>query len=177
MIGEATTEADKVSSENMILGPGDLLARMRQGIKETYMIHLRGYEIPVRVLSCSEVSQIRNAALRDQKVTGVDDAEKNLSVMKMTLERSSTPQGSAPALPRKVIDLLSIDELNYLYDEYIRVMEELNPSIEHIEPERFQAFVDALKKNSISEKGLSMPVLRAICRAYVALILELENRS
>lgn len=156
----------------------DLLLRMRAGTKEVHEIHMRDLTIPVRVLSIDEVNNIRRSSIVETQKKAGDDTDKNLTVQKLTLKLASTlVKNGAPLLSDKLLSLLSVDEVNYLYEEYIKVMDSVNPSIETIDPEVFRNLVDALKKNNVTWKDLSLRQLRGICTAFVDLIQRLENQA
>lgn len=156
----------------------ELLAKMRQGKKDIHEIRMGNMVIPVRVLSCDEVATIRREAIRKTAMSQGDETDKNLQIQKLTLTLASTvSRGQAPFLGDKIMGLMTLDELTFLYDEYIRVMETVNPAVEHIQPDIFRGIVDALKKNAASPKDLSLLQLRAICSAYVDLIQRQESQT
>lgn len=147
----------------------DLLARLRQGVKDVHQIELRGTVIPVRVLSADEMNRIRQEALKDTAISGGDETDKNLRVQKNTLILASTvPVGSGPMLAERVLGMLSVDEITFLFEQYIHVLDRVNPSLETISTEEFQALVVALKKKSISTRDLSLRQLRGTCYHFVA---------
>ncbi len=153
----------------------EIVAKMRAGKKEVHEIKMGPLSIPVRVLSCDEVAAVRREAIKFATIMGGDDTDKNLAIQKSTLKLASTlTKGGAPMLSDKVLALLSLDEMSYLYEEFIKVMDTVNPALEHITPEIFRMIVDALKKNTASARDLSMLQLRAICTAYVDLIQRQE---
>lgn len=156
----------------------DILQKMRDGVKEVYEIHMRQMTIPVRVLSVDEVNAIRKDSIRNSALSQGDDTDKNVHIQKTTLKLASTiTKGGGPILGDKLLGFLTVDEINYLYEEYIKVLDTVNPSLETIPPEEFRRLVDALKKNLVSSKELSIRQLRAICTAYADLIQRQENRS
>lgn len=125
----------------------DLLVKMRAGIKEIYEIRLRDLVIPVRIISCDEVNAVRREAIRQTAIKQGDETDKNVEVQKTVLKIASTvTKGGAPLLGDKLLTLLSLDEITYLYDEYIKVMDVVNPSLETIPPDQFNLLVETLKK-------------------------------
>jgi hypothetical protein len=159
-----------------IMKAEDILAQLRAGVKETYEISLRSARIPVRILSVDEVNKIRAEAKKLAAIAGGDDTDQNLAIQKLTLSMATqVPKNTAPILSEKVLSMLTVDELSSLFNEFINVMERVNPSIEHISPEEFRALVDALKKNAITVKELSLRQKDAICIAYQDLIQRQEN--
>ena len=148
-----------------------LLAKMRAGTQEVYEIEMRELKIPVRVLSIDELSAVRRDAIQKVSMQMGDDTDKALHTQKAVLRLASTlVPNSAPMLADKLLSRLGVDEINFLYNEYIAIMDRVNPALETIQPEQFRALVDALKKNTMSAKDLSLHQLRAICTAFQELI-------
>jgi hypothetical protein len=156
----------------------DLLAKMRAGTKEVYEIRCRDLVIPVRILSVDEVNAIRrDALLHVTKIQG-DKVDENLERQKVALKLASTLKpGTAPILSDRLLSLMTVDEITYLYNEYIRVMDTVNPTLETMTDEQFRVLVDALKKKVITPRDCSLHQLREICTAFVDLILRLESQS
>jgi hypothetical protein len=154
-----------------IITAQDMLAKLRQGVEETYEVRMRGANIPVRVLSGTEINTARQAAKKATLLGKGDETDMNFEVQKNILMLASqVPAGDAPTLSRKVLDALTIDEVNFLYSEYIAVMDRVNPSLEQLDPEEFRSLVEALKKSLLTSKDLSLRQLRAICGAFQELI-------
>lgn len=146
----------------------DIVSKLRQGVRETYQIEMRGAVIPVRVLSADEMNRIRQQAIKDNAVAGGDETDKNLKVQEATLVLASqVPAGSAPMLSQRVLKMLTVDEITYLFEQYIGVLQRVNPSLDTISADEFRALVDALKKKSVSPKDLSLRQLRGICSHFV----------
>jgi hypothetical protein len=166
-----------MDSHPKIIQAEDILAQLRAGVKETHEIVLRSARIPVRILSIDEVNKIRAEAKKLAMISGGDETDQNLQIQKLTLQLATqVPKNTAPILSEKVLALVTLDELTTLFNEYINVMERVNPSIEHIPPEGFRSLVDALKKNAITVKDLSLRQKDAICNSYVDLIQRQENQ-
>lgn len=146
------------------------LKRLRAGTKEVYEIAIRSFKIPVRILSIDEVNLIRRDAIKTAHLQAGDDVDKNVNIQRTTLAMASTITKNVPLLSDKLLGMMSVDEINHLYNEYIAVMENVNPSLETISEEVFRALVEGLKKNTVSSKDLSLHQLRAICTAYQDLI-------
>ena len=156
----------------------DILQKMRDGVKEVYEIRMRQMTIPVRILAIDEVNAIRNESIRHSALSQGDETDKNVHIQKTTLKLASNiTKGGGPILGDKLLGLLTVDELNYLYEEYIQILDTVNPSLETIPATEFRAMVDALKKNLVSSKELSIRQLRAICTAYVDLIQRQDNQT
>lgn len=156
----------------------ELLAKARAGTQEIHTISLRDLTIPVRVLSIDEINAIRRQAAMNSAMRQGDETDRNLETQKTVLRMATTVKvGGVPMLPEKLMNLFSMDELKYLYEEYLAIMDTVNPSLEFMSPEQFRALVDALKKNTISSKELSFRQLRAISIAYVDLLQRLDAQD
>lgn len=156
----------------------DILARMRVGTKEVYELRMREMMFPVRVITMDEQAAVRREAIAHTAKMGGDETDRNCHIQQSTLKLASTiTKGGAPLISDSLLAKMSLDEVRYLYDEYIRVMDTVNPSLEMIPPEQFRALVDALKKNTLGARDLSLLQLRAICTAFAELILQLESQA
>lgn len=156
----------------------DILARMRQGVKTTGLIRLRGFEVPVRVLSITESNSLRKEGIRTATTENGDEIDKNIAIQKATLRLASTLNpGSAPILLDKALDAMTIDELNHLYNEYVKFMDDVNPSFEMMPSDQVNALTEALKKNSVSARDLSLRDLRVVCSMFAELIQTMENQD
>lgn len=160
-----------------IITAEDIIAKMRAGIREVHEISFRELKIPVRVLSIDEINRIRHMAKQSVMLTkDGDQTDANVAMQKITLQMASQMPQQAPLLGEKVLSLMTVDEVNYLYNEYIRIMDSVNPSLETMSETRFREMVEALKKKEISSNDLSIPQLKAICSSFVDLILKLEHQ-
>lgn len=155
----------------------DLLKKMRAGINEVHDVKFRDLTIPLRVLSQDEYNTIRRNAKITNETNGGDETDFNIMMQKMALIRASEVRPGTPGvLSEKLLSRLTNDELAFIYGEYVRVNDMVNPNIEAMSEEQFRMVVDALKKNTISSRDLSLPQLREICTAFVDLILRLEEQ-
>jgi hypothetical protein len=161
-----------------ILSTEDLLAKMREGIKEVHEIRMRSAVFPVRVLSVDEVNAIRREAIRVTATTGGDETDSALCVQKATLKLASTLNlGGVPSVTDKMLSMMNLDEVLYLYNEYIRVMDSVNPNLDFIPPEKFKELVEALKKNIVSPRDCSLLQLRVICSVFRDLIQRQDSQD
>lgn len=165
------THAPKISTAE------EMLAKMRAGVKEVYDIRVRDLVLPVRVLSVDEMNAIRHEA-KKKAILG-DEVDRALAIQKSTLLLASTigGKGAVPTLSEKFLGLLSTDEINHLYNEYIKILDDVNPSLQTIPPEEFRALVDAVKKKALTSKDCSLHQLKAIFSAFQDLILKLETQK
>lgn len=156
----------------------DILKKMRAGIDEVHEIRLREMRFQIRVLSQDEFNQIRRDAKMETDTNGGDETDKNVRIQKMVLIRASAVKLGTPGkITDKLLSRLNQDEMEFLYNEYVRVMDNMNPNIEAMTVEQFRLIVDALKKKTITSRDLSLPQLREVCGAFVDLIERLENQQ
>lgn len=160
-----------------IITAEDLLAKMRKGTKDTHEIKMREFIVNVRVLSIDEMNAVRQDSYRTALAVKGDDIDKNLITQKTILKMASTTDKSdkMPVLSDKLLSMLTTDEINYLYDEYIKILDSVDPAVEKISSEAFRELVDCLKKNTLSVNDLSIRQLKAICLSYVEEISQKDN--
>lgn len=160
-----------------IITAEDLLAKMRAGTKEIHEIKMRDFVLMVRVLSVDEMNLVRRDAYKTALAMSGDDTDKNLIMQKsiLKLASSSSASDNVPMLSDRLLSMLTTDEIGHLYDEYIAVLDSVNPALETITHEAFRELVDSLKKNLLSAKDLSIRQLRVICSSYVDLISQKDN--
>jgi hypothetical protein len=175
MSGHSPTE--RPSTAPVIFSAEDILAKMRDGVKSTSEIRLRKMSFPVRILSIDETNAIRREAIREAKLGNGDEVDRNLAIEKSTLMLASTPPGGGPGLPDKVLGLLTVDELHHLYNEYVKIMDDVNPAVEDITQEQVKALVEAIKKNSVSARDLSLWQLRVIFSLFQDAVQRAETQD
>lgn len=158
--------------------PEEFVAGLRMGKQKVGRIKMGIKEIPVRVLSCDEINAIRHEGMAYQARIHGDETDKNLFIQKSTLmNASSVTHTSAPVLSEPILKHLTLDEISYLYEEYIQFMDGVNPGLEQISPERFRELVELLKKNISSWRDCTMPERRAIFTAFVELIQRPDTQT
>jgi hypothetical protein len=157
----------------------DRLAKFREGARYAGSLSFRGQVVHFRVLSRSEEMEIRRKAITASMHYGGDETEKNNFIQMSTLQLASTPVGPSkvPSLPIALLDKMTSDELKFLYDEYIKIMDDANPSIERIGTEEFRSLVDLVKKNGVGSRDLSLKQLRAIFIAFQDLIQRVDFQT
>lgn len=164
-------------AENLVSAE-DLLAKLRAGTKEVYEIKMRQLTIPVRMLSLDERLEIRHRCQIENAKMGGDQANLASLVQKQILRyAASLSDGSPGVLSDRLLAMLTLDEIIHLYNEYQKVCEEVNPSLEQMQPEQFQALVDAAKKNSVGPSDLSLPQLRAVFLSWQDLIQRMDIQT
>ena len=79
-----------------------------------------------------------------------------------TLEAASAIVAGVPALPATLLCKMTPDELDYLYRQYIAVMERVNPSLELMPREEVEAHVEQVKKSPEPHSALTALSLREL---------------
>jgi hypothetical protein len=165
------TPMNRDKEQKIIMRAEDILAQMRKGIQETYEIRLRGALIPVRVLTVTEMNDARREGLSAAIAIKGDETDKNLFQQKTILKLASTiVKGAGPMLSDKLLDMLSADELDFIYREYINIVDRVNPDMEQMTEEEFRHLVDMVKKNTMTSRECTLRQLRVIFTAYQDLI-------
>lgn len=154
-----------------------LLAQLRAGTKETYEIKMRELSVPVRMLSLDERLEIRNRCIVQARKVGGDEAYIASITQKEILKLASSLNNGQPGvLSERLLNMLTLDEIIFLYNEYQKICEQVNPSLEQMQPEQFQLLVQAIKKNSVTPNDLSIAQLRAVFLSYQDLIQSLDSQ-
>ena len=153
-----------------LISAEDLLAKMRAGVKEVYEIRIGQLIIPVRLLSIDEEIEIRNKMIAQNTRAGGDEVSLAALIQKETLRTATFIAKNQSSMPDRFFAEMRRDELTYIFNEYFRLLEEANPSLETMPPEQFMVLVDALKKNHVSVKELSIQQLYKVGSAFQELI-------
>lgn len=166
------TQANPVESVD------ERLARLRGGTKEQYVINFYTEQVHVRLLSIDEWNTVRKEA-RSERLEQNDSVEsEHVYMQKRVLELASTgANGKIPELPMKLLGKMSLEEVAFLYEEYMNIVDKMDPRLKFMSQEEFVALVAALKKNTMSSKDLSTRQLRAICTAYQDLIQRVGDQT
>lgn len=164
--------------EYKVITPADILANMRLGTKQVYSIFCRGQEFPVRLLSGDQVLKIRRDAMGVARSSGWDDVDRDYYQQKLTLiEATRMSDNDVPIISFEALKAWSLDEVIYVYEEYMRFCESVNPKLEALKPEELRVLIDAVKKNNLDVNNLSFRQLRAIFFSWQAIILEASTAS
>lgn len=159
-----------------LVTPEDLLSKMRAGVKMHHEIRMRDLVVPVRVLSIDEMNAVRRESVRMAIASG-DEVDKNVSIQKLTLQVASTPIGGGALLNEKFFKQITLDELAYLYEEYIKVLDDVNPGAETLTTEQVRELVGVVKKNTCSAKDCSLVQLKVIFSLFQDLIRKQETQG
>lgn len=146
------------------------LSEMRSGIEYRFPLECRKWRGAVRPLSAMEIIQTTDRvskALADLPPNERSDMKASLLLSMAQLELASTDDvGGTPALPQSLLAMMTPDEINHLWKQYVRVCDRVNPSFESLKPEDLAETVEALKKSSDKPSfltDLSISHLVAVC--------------
>lgn len=134
-----------------------ILDLMRAGVDYTFPVKIREFHIQLRPLTVSET--LSTASQVAEALKGVPESARNALtehcyLAKYTLEKASTPSPliNKPVLTHYIMDHMTADELVELFQQYVKIVEQVSPSIEHIGIEGVKKLVDQIKKNT--DEGL-----------------------
>lgn len=172
-----TMKRDGATNPQSIVSKADFLKLMRQGTKESYEFYVRGAKFTVRVLSIDEQTMVRRQAhLAMANVPGADETDINVEVQKSTL-RLATQIDGINSVPPQIFDAMTADEIGLVYDQWLKIMDDVNPSLQVMTEEQFRALVEAVKKKSYSSRDCTLLQLKAIFNAFQDLIIKLEEQQ
>lgn len=158
------------------IDPDEMLAKFRQGTSYEGVVQFRDGEVRFRILTRDEEMKIRREAIAHASKFGGDSAERDDYIEKFTLSAASTLNGQ-PSLPISLFKSFTSNEMDFLYDEYIKIRDDANPSLEKLTIDEFNALVDAVKKNAVGWKDLSLAQLRAIFSVFRDMIQKQETQE
>lgn len=128
------------------------LELMRSGIEASFEIGIREYRIKVRPLTTLEVIQATaDAAEAFEKLPEPQRLNITMSLMSAMYQlnrASSIDVGELGKLSLALMQMMSADEINSLWKQYIRVTDKVNPSLDSVSMEQLVSWTESLKKNS-----------------------------
>ncbi len=154
------------------------LLAMRAGSSYRIPVKLREFTVHLRPLTIDESNEVE-AEVRAQLKALPEDAQHSLKEhtirAKETLWRSSSssPGVQDCKLTPKVLGLMTNDELQALFKQYISVCDKVNPMLEEMPKERLDAILEHLKKNTPPQEvrsqliGLSFSDLVSVAGALL----------
>lgn len=155
------------------------LELMREGVEHNFEISVRKFKVRVRPLTNLEVIQATaGAADAFEKVPENQKISITLSLLNAMhqLEKSATKDvGEMTELPMTLLQMMSPDEVNHLWKQYVRVTDKVNPSFESVSAEQLLNWAEELKKNSEPESlltDLSISSLIGLCLHLAAQLRE-----
>jgi hypothetical protein len=149
---------------------------MRYGVEYSFPISCRRLTVQVRPLTNLEIIQATSmAAEAFQKLPPMQQISVTSSLLSAMhqLEKASAPDiNETPTLPMSVMQMMTPEEINHLWKQYVRVTDVVNPSFEFMSTDEFNKLVDDLKKSSdqLSQlTDLSISNLIGLARHLLAL--------
>jgi hypothetical protein len=148
---------------------------MRFGIDYSFEVECRRLKVRVRPLSSLEIVQTTTAA--GEAYQKLPEGQRisitaSLLLAMHQLEAASKPDiGDQATLPMSVMQLMTPDEVNHLWKQYVRVCDRVNPSLEEMPADEFNRLVEDLKKSSDQVSiltDLSISGLIQVCRHLLA---------
>jgi hypothetical protein len=137
------------------------LEAMRAGVDFKFRVNLRKYQLTLRPLSTVEYTNMISDVM--EKLQNIPEhlrsrLTENLLIAKETLKIASTPDvgSTVVGITDYILNLMTSDEIQYLYSEYVAVVDRVNPSLEEMSKEDVDRLVEDLKKKSVQEKELGL---------------------
>jgi hypothetical protein len=146
------------------------LDAMRDGVDYRFNITCRKFSVAVRPLTNLEVIQA-TAAAADAYESLPENQRSSISASLLSamhqLEKASSPDVGEPGrLTLAMLQMMTPDEVNHLWKQYVRVTDKVNPSFDMVGHEQLGEWADELKKNSDPLSlltDLSISSLIALC--------------
>lgn len=136
---------------NEVMSVEDQLAAMREGVKYHFPVQIRSWTCVLRPLSIDEMNEVITE-VRAQIRTSPEDTQHTLKENTVkaieTLWRASMsgPNRNDAKLHKKLLGMMTNDELMTLHKEYIRVCDAVNPMLDKMSAEEMERIIDYLKK-------------------------------
>ena len=151
----------------------DFLEQMRDGASMRYPVKLGTQTFWLRPLTVAERTSMMNILLQEisnlgpQKSTAYHEhtlvARETLKMASKESYDSTTPG----VISDYILDRLIEGELLYLYKEYVRIMDRVNPALENLSLEEIKSFIEAIKKKDMEPIELSSVQLANICQYLI----------
>lgn len=158
------------------------LELMRFGVDYKFTVRLRGFEIVFRPLTENETTRIADETtdyITSLKKEHQTDLKYSAVFANKTIQQAST---SAPGATDYQISELELtrctpDEVMFLFNEYNKCVDKVNPNIEKMSTEDLSKLVDDAKKNLLPMTALSSWQMENLCRALIEEIAQLGKSS
>ncbi len=149
-----------------------ILELMRHGVDYKFKVRLRGFEITFRPLSELETTQIADETrdfLLGLKEEHRTELKYSAVFANKTLQQAST---SAPGktdyqITEAVLVKCTPDEVMFLFNEYNKCVDKVNPSLEKMSVKDIEDLVDAAKKKALVMTELSFWQMENLCHALI----------
>lgn len=145
---------------------------MRFGVDYKFKVRLRSFEIVFRPLSELETTQIADETrdyLLGLKEEHRTDLKYSAVFANKTLQQAST---SAPGktdyqITEAILIKCTPDEVMFLFNEYNKCVDKVNPSLEKMTVEDLEKLVEDAKKKALVMTELSFWQMENLCRALI----------
>lgn len=148
----------------------DQLSLARKGRKAELSLKFGDLEIPCRILGHEEEADTIASAKLKAKAAKPEPAQaplfESMEVMKAILMKATNLKNVQFLTPRFLKEFSS-SELDSLYDQYLTLMNEVNPEFENISPEKIGEMIAAVKKKEKGPKDFFTWQLAAIGRLFL----------
>lgn len=129
-----------------------LLEEMRAGVEYKFQIKCRSLSFWVRPLSNLETIRAhQSAGRRLEELPDNDRTEQTASLFlaseTLKLASSSDIGANDSPLTDHYLERMTPDELRYLFKEYLRVVDRVNPSLDEMPLEELTSLIDSVKKS------------------------------
>lgn len=136
---------------NEVMSVEEQLAAMREGVQYHFPVKIRGFNCILRPLSIDEMNEVITE-VRAQIRTSTEDTQHTLKENTIkateTLWRASMsgPNRNDAKIHKKLLGMMTNDELMTLHKEYIRVCDNVNPMLDKMPAEDMERIIEHLKK-------------------------------
>lgn len=152
-----------------------VLEAMRQGVNYRHEVKVREQKFRLRPLTNNEILDVTDEVLEIMNSLPVfkrHPQREHSLVARLTLMKASTPDvgSSEVGLTDYVLSNMSAEELQLIYNEYVKVCERVNPKLEEMPKEDLDFLVEDLKKSSnLNSQLTDLPIshLVSVCRKLI----------
>jgi hypothetical protein len=162
-------------------GPSDkdsILEAMRMGVDYRFKLTLRAFSMIVRPLTIIEEQNI--VANVTDYIAGLPQQARNSLTENVALAKEYIKEASTTDVGSKdykihdyQLDRMTPEEIQFLYRQYLDAKEQVNPSIEKMDPEQLQSLLARLKKSLLPADWASQTIelsrsqLVRVCRSLL----------
>lgn len=157
-----------------------ILELMRFGVEYKFKVRLNKFEIIFRPLSELEVTQIADETrdfILSQPEAHRTDLKYSAVYANKTLQQAST---SAPGktdyqITEAVLVRCTPDEIMFLFNEYNKCVDKVNPSLEKMDVKELEDLVASAKKKALVMTELSFWQMENLCRALIEELAQADS--
>ena len=144
----------------------EILEKMRMGVAYKHPVSIRNFHCMLRPLTIDEQNnlfqEIKHTLDMTPEAQRTGLMETTLLASK-TIERASTMEpGMAPQLNSYIIAKMTPDEVICIYNQYLDILDKVNPSLEQLTTEQVEGLVEEVKKNRLALADQSSWQLRQV---------------